>query len=77
MSLIDHQPMPYADYAYPQWAIAVGWLIVMSSLSFIPGYFIYILIITPGTFLEVRCFFYFILFTVNHLNLEIKKNVIN
>lgn len=52
MSLIDHQPMPYADYAYPQWAIAVGWLIVMSSLSFIPGYFIYILIITPGTFLE-------------------------
>lgn len=52
MSLIDHQPMPYADYAYPEWAIAVGWLIVMSSLSFIPGYFIYILIITPGTFLE-------------------------
>ncbi len=41
-------------YVYPTWGEAVGWMLGLSSMVCIPGYAIYIVIVTPGTFLEVR-----------------------
>ncbi|XP_072026115.1 sodium- and chloride-dependent GABA transporter 1-like [Amphiura filiformis] len=39
-------------YVYPSWGEAIGWLLGLSSMACIPGYAIYIIIVTPGTFLE-------------------------
>ena len=48
------EPLSYAEYVFPTWANGIGWLITATSLSLIPGYAIYHLITTPGTFKQVR-----------------------
>nr|UYG55591.1 GAT-2 [Macrophthalmus japonicus] len=52
-ALIFHQPLTYnKTYVYPIWAQALGWLLVMGSLLWIPGYTIYKLFQYPGTMRE-------------------------
>lgn len=53
-ALVFHQPLTYnKTYVYPIWAQALGWLLVMGSLLWIPGYTIYKLFQYPGTMREV------------------------
>ncbi|KAK3591528.1 hypothetical protein CHS0354_031638, partial [Potamilus streckersoni] len=48
LSIIDPARPEYGGYQYPEWAIAVGWCMVFSSLLCIPAYIIYKFIRTPG-----------------------------
>jgi hypothetical protein len=52
---IDYTPSKYADYHYPMWADAMGWLISFSSVMAIPGIMIYKICTVdhPGSFIEV------------------------
>ena len=34
---IDYSPVRYGDYVYPNWADALGWLMAISSVIFIPA----------------------------------------
>lgn len=52
--LINHEPLRYIDYIYPDWAEWVGWSLALSSILMIPLVAICQLIKTPGTFKEVR-----------------------
>ena len=40
-------------YEYPPWGEALGFMISLSSMIWVPGYFIYYLLTTPGTWREV------------------------
>ncbi|XP_076330634.1 sodium- and chloride-dependent GABA transporter 1-like [Tachypleus tridentatus] len=51
-AMIYYKDLEWQDYQYPKWSITVGWLLTVSSLSFIPIYMIYRIIITPGTFTQ-------------------------
>ncbi|XP_072015115.1 sodium- and chloride-dependent neutral and basic amino acid transporter B(0+)-like [Amphiura filiformis] len=42
----------YNDTPFPDWAIAIGWMIMLSSLLVIPADWIYLIWITPGTYKE-------------------------
>lgn len=42
------------EYSYPSWGEALGWMLGLSSMVCIPGYATFLMIITPGTFMEVR-----------------------
>lgn len=53
-SLWDFKPLTYLDYTYPVWGEIIGWFLALSSMLCIPGYAIYIYLITDGTFSE-RC----------------------
>jgi len=51
---IKYKPITYgADYAYPPWGEALGFLISLSSMIWVPGYAIYFFFTTPGTWREV------------------------
>jgi len=52
--LVNYQPLTYGDYKYPNWANILGFCIATSSIICIPAMAIYQIIITPGTFKEVR-----------------------
>uniref|UniRef100_H2Z8Z2 Transporter n=1 Tax=Ciona savignyi TaxID=51511 RepID=H2Z8Z2_CIOSA len=39
-------------YVYPEWGTAIGWVLALSSMVFIPGYAIYSFVITPGSIRE-------------------------
>lgn len=41
------------NYEYPWWGQAIGWFLALSSMVCIPGYAIYLYLVTPGTFSEV------------------------
>ncbi|XP_022245423.1 sodium-dependent serotonin transporter-like [Limulus polyphemus] len=51
-AMIHYKDLEWEDYQYPKWSITVGWLLTVSSLSCIPIYMIYRIIITPGTFTQ-------------------------
>ena len=51
---MGYEPLTYEDYVYPVWANVIGWLIALSSVAMIPGVAIYKIIITPGTFAQVK-----------------------
>ena len=40
-------------YFYPQWAIAVGWIVACSSVVMVPVVMIYYCLKTPGTLAQV------------------------
>ena len=46
----------YGTYVYPWWAILLGWFLALVSLVPIPVIAVYKIIITPGSFREVRVF---------------------
>ena len=33
---VDYSPVKYGDHMYPDWADALGWLLAISSVTFIP-----------------------------------------
>ena len=51
---MGYEPLTYEDYVYPLWANVLGWFIASSSVAMIPGIAIYKIIVTPGTFCQVR-----------------------
>ena len=52
-SLVKHEAVKLNNvYVYPGWAIAIGWLLALSSMVAIPIYAVYAFYTTPGTFKE-------------------------
>jgi solute carrier family 6 GABA transporter-like protein 1 len=50
---IKYTPITYGrDYSYPMWGEMMGFMISLSSMIWVPGYFVYYLLTTPGTFME-------------------------
>jgi len=53
--IVQYKPLKYgSDYEYPTWAEIVGVCLSFSSMIWIPGYALYYIIITPGSFKEVN-----------------------
>lgn len=52
-SLMGYEEMLAGDYEYPEWSIALGWALTLSSILCIPLYIIYKILITPGTIKQV------------------------
>lgn len=53
-SLLDQPPLTLFDYQYPEWSLAVGYLIGASSFICVPFYMVYKLVWTPGSLKQVR-----------------------
>ncbi|KAJ6659966.1 hypothetical protein lerEdw1_018163 [Lerista edwardsae] len=55
-SLIRYTPLRYNNiYDYPQWGIALGWLMALSSMICIPLYVVFILLRTKGSLKQRLC----------------------
>ncbi|KOB65108.1 Transporter, partial [Operophtera brumata] len=53
-SLLAHEEMlGQGEYQYPPWSITVGWIMTGTTVSCIPLYIIYKLIITPGSLMTL------------------------
>lgn len=52
-SLMGYDDMLGEEYEYPEWSIALGWILTLSSICCIPLYIVYKLLITPGTIRQV------------------------
>lgn len=53
--IVQYKPLKYgSSYEYPTWAEIVGVCLSLSSMIWIPGYALYYIIITPGSFKEVN-----------------------
>lgn len=55
-SLLGYEEMLGGEYEYPEWSIALGWALTLSSILCIPIYIIYKILITPGNFKHVSIF---------------------
>ncbi|XP_035693852.1 sodium- and chloride-dependent glycine transporter 2-like [Branchiostoma floridae] len=53
-SFVFHEDVSYGPIQYPGWALALGYLILVFCAIWIPGVAVYWLVVTPGTFMEVR-----------------------
>lgn len=52
--VVQYIPVSYGEnYEYPWWAEAIGIIISLSSMLWIPGYAVYYVMSTPGTWKEV------------------------
>ena len=52
-SIVYKPPVGYGMYMFPTWALMLGWVVVLSSISCVPIYALYKFHITPGrTLLE-------------------------
>ena len=52
-SMAKFTPPTYGSYEYPVWGVIIGWCLALSSMLFIPGYAIYLMLVTEGTVKEV------------------------
>ena len=50
---VKYTPITMDTYEYPPWGEALGFMISLSSMIWVPGYFVYYLLSTPGTWREV------------------------
>ena len=50
---VKYTPITMNTYEYPPWGEALGFMISFSSMIWVPGYFVYYLLTTPGTWREV------------------------
>ena len=50
---VKYTPITMGDYQYPGWGEALGFLISLSSMIWVPGYMIYYFFTTPGSWREV------------------------
>ncbi|XP_032833846.1 sodium- and chloride-dependent glycine transporter 2 [Petromyzon marinus] len=51
-SFYQWTPMTYEAYHYPPWSMAMGWLMVASSVIWIPIMFVVKMYLAPGSFIE-------------------------
>lgn len=56
--LINYEPLSYEGYEYPAWANILGWCIAGSSIIMIPLVAIIKILMTSGTFRQVRKYIY-------------------
>lgn len=47
-NLVQWAPVKYLNYEFPLWAHLFGWVTALTSMLCIPGYMIYIWMVTPG-----------------------------
>uniref|UniRef100_A0A8C4XCW5 Transporter n=1 Tax=Erpetoichthys calabaricus TaxID=27687 RepID=A0A8C4XCW5_ERPCA len=52
-SLVDYIPLKYNTYVYPAWGYVLGWILSLSSISFIPLWMLFGLFRAKGTLCEV------------------------
>ncbi|XP_061743031.1 sodium- and chloride-dependent glycine transporter 2 isoform X1 [Nerophis ophidion] len=52
LSLYQWKVMTYEDYTYPTWSMIMGWLMVISSVIWIPIMFVIKMYLAPGTLIE-------------------------
>jgi multidrug transporter EmrE-like cation transporter len=57
-TLEQHTPVTYGDYAYPDWAMLIGWIVAVISLLPIPIGAVYTIWTGHGTIGQVYIFFY-------------------
>ena len=50
---VKYTPISMAGYEYPPWGELLGFMISLSSMIWVPGYFVYYMLTTPGTWREV------------------------
>merc|ERR1711892_198930 len=50
---VRYSPITMGDYHYPAWGEVLGFAISLSSMLWVPGYAIYYLLSTPGSWTEV------------------------
>jgi len=50
---VKYTPITMGDYEYPPWGEALGFMISLSSMLWVPGYAIYFFLSTPGSWREV------------------------
>jgi len=50
---VRYSPITMGDYHYPPWGEVLGFAISLSSMLWVPGYAIYYLLSTPGSWTEV------------------------
>lgn len=53
VAVIKHSPVTYGQYTYPEWAIALGWLLALCSILPIPVIACIKIIRQKGTLIEV------------------------
>ena len=46
-------PIQLPNYTYPQWSVALGWFIRMTSVLSVPAYIVYLLLSSSGTLIQV------------------------
>ena len=51
-TLVFNTPVSYRSVAFPAWAQGVGWLSALASLLMMPGYAVYLVLVTPGSLAE-------------------------
>uniref|UniRef100_A0A182YTH0 Uncharacterized protein n=1 Tax=Anopheles stephensi TaxID=30069 RepID=A0A182YTH0_ANOST len=47
-SLLGYEEMLGEEYEYPEWSVAAGWALTLSSVLCIPTYMIYKFLRSPG-----------------------------
>ena len=52
-SVVSHTPVTYGDYAYPGWAVGIGWVFALCSMVPLPTIMIIKLANAEGSMFEV------------------------
>lgn len=53
-SILGYEEMLGEEYEYPEWSMALGWVLTLSSTLCIPIYVVYKILSTPGSIHYVR-----------------------
>ncbi|XP_055346500.1 sodium-dependent serotonin transporter-like [Paramacrobiotus metropolitanus] len=52
LTLTNYTPLTLGSYVFPEWSVALGWVLTFSSILCIPGYIIIALLTRKGTLLS-------------------------
>jgi hypothetical protein len=61
MNLVQYKSITYEGQPYPAWAEALGWLITLASIIWVPCVATYKIITTEGSLLQVYLIIFFAL----------------